>query len=70
MGFENMTLCLAGLPCGKIMLIVDNFRVKNLDLSKCQGDFTWGIIPLTGSDPAMVLHFPPLFTTIIVPTYM
>ena len=35
-------------PCqeGKIMLIVDNFRGKNLDLTKCQGTRWNGDNPL------------------------
>ena len=37
-----MTLC----QCGKIMLIVDNFRGKNLVLSKCQGTRVDGDNPL------------------------
>ena len=53
-----MTLCQGG----KIMSIVDNFRGKNLDLSKCQGTRWNGDNPLTGFwFPTHVL-IPPTFT--------
>ncbi len=53
-----MTLCQGG----KIMSIVDNFRGKNLEMSKCQGTRCIGDNPLTGFwFPTLVL-IPPTFT--------
>jgi hypothetical protein len=43
------------------MLIVDNFRGKNLDLSKCQGTRVDGDNPLDTYSPLFVLTLNPTF---------
>ena len=53
-----MTLCQGG----KIISIVDNFRGKNLDLSKCQGTRWNGDNPLTGFWGFPLLYVSPTFT--------
>jgi hypothetical protein len=50
-------------PCqeGKIMLIVDNFRGKNLDLTKCQGTRWNGDNPLAPYWDHSFVPFSPTF---------
>ena len=45
------------------MLIVDNFRGKNLDLSECQVEGSRGDNPLVHFSPYLDVHSLPLFTT-------
>lgn len=52
-----MTLCQRGKKIGD----VDNFRGKNLDLSKCQGTRWNGDNPLTPFWSPTCILFPPTF---------
>ena len=53
----TLTVC----QCGKIIYFVDNFRGKNLDLSKCQGTRCIGDNPLT--------HFCTIPHLLVSPTF-